>query len=107
MKEQERWAREWARVEEAFGEVRLGCGICWVVGRQEVTREEEQWKKHKAMQCRAWEQGTGAGADAFWRQIVDGRRKNNCGRWWVSRKYWGTGEGLDKRCQWGNVVVRL
>ena len=28
LEEQERWAREWARVEEAFGELRNGCAIC-------------------------------------------------------------------------------
>ena len=59
------------------------------------------------MQCTVWEHGTGAGADEFRRKILDGTTKNNCRRCWVSQKYCATGEGMDKRCQWPNVVVPL
>jgi len=105
LEEQEKWAREWAIVEETFGELRNGCAICWVVGRQSATRGEDQWKKHSTMQCTAWEHGTGAGADQFRRKMVDRTAKNNCWRCWVSQRYCATGEGMDKRCQWPNVVV--
>jgi hypothetical protein len=59
------------------------------------------------MQCTAWEHGTGAGADAFRRKIVDRTERDNCRRCWVSQKYCATGEGMDKQCQWPNVVVPL
>jgi hypothetical protein len=38
---------------------------------------------------------------------MDRTVKNNCRRCWVSQKYCATGEGMDKRCQWPNVVVPL
>jgi superfamily II DNA helicase RecQ len=104
---QERWAGEWATVEEAFTELRNGCAICWLVGQEHATKEEDQWKRHRTMQCTAWKHGTGAGADAFRRKMVDRTVKNNCRRCWVSQRYCATGEGMDKRCQWPNVVVPL
>jgi superfamily II DNA helicase RecQ len=107
LQEQERWAREWAAVEEIFTELRSGCAICWLIGQEYQTREEEQWRRHRAMQCRAWERASGEEADQFRRKIVDRTVKNNCRRCWVSQKYCATGEGMDKRCQWPNVVVPL
>jgi superfamily II DNA helicase RecQ len=105
LEEQESWAREWATVEEAFSELRNGCAICWVVGQEHAARQEDEWKKHRTMQCTAWEHATGAGADEFRKKMVDRTVKNNCRRCWVSQKYCATGEGMDKRCQWANVVV--
>ena len=107
LQEHENWAREWAAVEERFTELRTGCAICWLVGQQFPTQEEEAWKRHRTMQCTAWERASGAGADKFRRQIVDRTVKDNCRRCWVSQKYCATGEGMDKRCQWPNVVVPL
>ena len=46
-------------------------------------------------------------ADRFRVNIRDRTVKNNCRRCWVSQKYCATGEGVDKRCQWPNVVVPL
>ena len=46
-------------------------------------------------------------ADEFRVKIRDRTVKNNCRRCWVSQKYCATGEGMDKRCQWPNVVVPL
>jgi len=103
----ENWAREWAVVEERFTELRGGCAICWVVGQQYVTKEEEQWKKHWVVGCTAWERASGAEADRFRRKIVDRTVKNNCRRCWVSQKYCATGEGMENRCQWPNVVIPL
>ena len=53
MEEQKKWSQEWA-VVEAFTELREGCAICWVVGQEFKTATEEQWRGHKATQCRAW-----------------------------------------------------
>jgi superfamily II DNA helicase RecQ len=107
MEEQEKWTREWAVVEEAFTELREGCAICWVVGQEFKTAEEEQWRRHKAMQCTAWERALGMQADGFRAKMQDRMVKNNCRRCWVSQRYCATGEGMDKRCQWPNVVVPL
>ena len=107
IEEQEKWTREWAVVEEAFTELREGCAICWLVGQEFKTAEEEQWKGHRAMQCTAWARGTGMQADEFRVKMWDRTVKNNCRRCWVSQKYCATGEGTDKRCQWPNVVVPL
>ena len=107
IEEQEKWTREWAVVEEAFTELREGCAICWLVGQEFKTAEEEQWKGHRAMQCTAWARGTGMQADEFRVKMWDRTVKNNCRRCWVSQKYCATGEGMDKRCQWPNVVVPL
>ena len=46
-------------------------------------------------------------ADEFRVKRWDRTVKNNCRRCWVSQKYCATGEGMDKRCQWPNVVVPL
>ena len=107
IEEQEKWTREWAVVEEAFTELREGCAICWLVGQEFKTAEEEQWKGHRAMQCTAWARGTGMQADEFRVKMRDQTVKNNCRRCWVSQKYCATGEGMDKQCQWPNVVVPL
>jgi superfamily II DNA or RNA helicase len=107
LQEQERWAREWAMVEDKFTELRNGCAICWFVGQERALHDEDLWRRHRTMQCTAWEHGTGAGADAFRRKIVDRTARDNCRRCWVSQKYCATGEGMDKRCQWPNVVVPL
>jgi superfamily II DNA helicase RecQ len=107
VKEQTEWAQEWEAVEEMFNELRNGCAICWVVGQQFQTQEEEQWKKHHTTQCTAWKRASGAEADQFRRMILDRTVKNNCRRCWVSQKYCATGEGMDKRCQWPNVVIPL
>ena len=107
IEEQEKWTQEWAVVEEAFTELREGCAICWLVGQEFKTAEEEQWKGHRAMQCTAWARGTGMQADEFRVKMWDRTVKNNCRRCWVSQKYCATGEGMDKRCQWPNVVVPL
>jgi hypothetical protein len=107
LEEHEHWAREWAVVEEKFTELRDGCAICWVVGQQYVTKEEEQWKKHRVLGCTAWERASGADADTFRKKIVDRTVKNNCRRCWVSQKYCATGEGMENRCQWPNVVIPL
>ena len=53
LQEHEGWAREWAVVEDRFSALRNGCAICWLVGQEFRTKEEEQWTKHRAMQCRA------------------------------------------------------
>jgi hypothetical protein len=53
LEEHERWAREWAAVEAKFSELQNGCAICWLVGQEFWTKEEEQWRRHRAMQCRA------------------------------------------------------
>lgn len=81
---QEEWAREWKAVEQVFNEVRDGCAMCWVVGQEFVTREEEQWKQHRTMQCRAWQDSSGEEADRFRRRMVDNMMKDNCRRCWVS-----------------------
>jgi superfamily II DNA helicase RecQ len=101
------WAQEWAAVEETFTELRNGCAICWLVGQEYRTREEGQWRRHRAMQCTAWERASGEEADQFRRKIVDRTVRNNCRRCWVSQRYCATREGMDKRCQWPNVVVPL
>ena len=98
IEEQEKWTREWAVVEEAFTELREGCAICWLVGQEFKTAEEEQWKGHRAMQCTAWARGTGMQADEFRVKRWDQTVKNNCQRCWVSQKYCATGEGMDKQC---------
>ena len=87
--------------------MRGGCAICWVVGQQYVTKEEEQWKKHWVLGCTAWERASGADADTFRKKIVDRTVKNNCRRCWVSQKYCATGEGMENWCQWPNVVIPL
>jgi hypothetical protein len=46
-------------------------------------------------------------ADGFWAKMQDRIVKNNCRRCWVSQRYCATGEGMDKQCQWPNVVVPL
>jgi superfamily II DNA helicase RecQ len=107
LQEQEDWAQEWAAVEERFTELRRGCAICWLIGQEFQTKEEEQWRRHRAMQCRGWERASGAEADEFRRKMVDRTVRNNCRRCWVSQKYCATGEGMDKACQWLNVVVPL
>jgi superfamily II DNA helicase RecQ len=107
LQEHENWAQEWAAVEEKFTELRSGCAICWLVGQEFQTKEEEQWKRHRTMQCTGWERASGAGADEFRRKMVDRTVRNNCRRCWVSQKYCATGEGMDKDCQWPNVVVPL
>jgi hypothetical protein len=107
LEEHESWAQEWAAIEEKFTELRSGCAICWLIGQEFQTKEEEQWKRHRTMQCTAWEMASGAEADEFRRKIVDRTVRNNCRRCWVSQKYCATGEGMDKRCQWPNVVVPL
>jgi superfamily II DNA helicase RecQ len=107
LKEHESWAREWAAVEEQFNELRNGCAICWLVGQEYRTKEEEQWRKHRTIQCMAWEHVSGAGADEFRTKMVDQTAKDNCRKCWVSQKHCATGEGIDKRCQWPNVVVPL
>jgi hypothetical protein len=78
LQEQEDWAREWAAVEERFSKLRRGCAICWLIGQELWTKEEEQWKRHRAMQCTAWERASRAEADEFRRKIVDRTVKNNC-----------------------------
>ncbi|KAH8686638.1 hypothetical protein GQ44DRAFT_720826 [Phaeosphaeriaceae sp. PMI808] len=90
LEEHERWAREWEVVEKVFNELRQGCAICWLVGQEVETDEEEQWKQHRTMQCMAWEGATGM-------KMVDRTVRNNCRRCW----------GMDKRCQWPNIVVPL
>jgi superfamily II DNA helicase RecQ len=105
--EHERWAREWEVVERMFTELRSGCAICWVVRQQFVTEEEEQWKKHWVLGCSAWERASGADADKFRKKILDRTVKNNCRRCWVSQKYCATGESIENRCQWPNVVIPL
>ena len=105
LEEQQKWSQEWAVVEEAFTELREGCAICWVVGQEFRTAEEEQWKGHKGMECTAWARGSGMQADQFRVKMRDRTVKNNCRRCWVSQRYCATGEGMDKRCQWPNVVV--
>lgn len=107
LQEHEVWAWEWAAVEEKFTELRKGCAICWLIGQEFQTKEEEQWKRHRATQCTGWERASGAEADEFRKKIVDRTVRNNCRRCWVSQKYCATGEGMDKRCQWPNVVVPL
>jgi superfamily II DNA helicase RecQ len=42
MEEHEGWAQEWAVVEEMFTELRDGCAICWLIGQEFQTKEEEQ-----------------------------------------------------------------
>jgi superfamily II DNA helicase RecQ len=96
LEEQEKWAREWAVVEETFTELRNGCAICWVIGQEYQGKEEEQWKRHEAMGCRAWDYISGQEADRFRGRIRD-----------RTARYCATGEGNDKRCQWPNVVIPL
>lgn len=107
LEEHEGWAGEWGVVEERFTELRGGCAMCWVVGQQFKTKEEEQWKKHWVLECKAWKTASGVDADKFRKKILDGTVKNNCRRCWVSQKYCATGEGMENGCQWPNVVIRL
>jgi hypothetical protein len=107
IEEQERWSQEWAVVEEAFTELREGCAICWLVGQEFETATEEQWRGHKATQCTVWERASGMQTDEFRVKIRDRTVKDNCRRCWVSQRYCATGQGMDKQCQWPNVVVPL
>jgi hypothetical protein len=45
--------------------------------------------------------------DRFRRDVRGWKESHSCFRCWVSQKFCATGEGLEKSCQWPNIVIPL
>jgi superfamily II DNA helicase RecQ len=95
----------WQRVQKMMDELRVGCSVCWVMGDAAMEVSEEDWRGHRTMQCSRYSGLTGREVDEFRRGLRDGGDCHSCRRCWVSQKYCATGEDVQNRCQWPNVVV--
>jgi superfamily II DNA helicase RecQ len=105
MEERGQWEQEWEMVEKKFHELRQGCVVCWLLG--VGTKQREEWKDHRTMQCERNEGVRVQEMDGFRVKIRDGGGTHSCRRCWVSQKYCAMGEDVMNRCQWPNVVVPL
>jgi hypothetical protein len=102
---QQQASLEWQQVQEVFDEVREGCVVCWLIGKEAL--ETGEWQRHKVMQCTAYAGLTGVELDRFRRGMWDAGGSHSCRRCWVSQKHCATGEDTRKLCQWPNVVVPM
>lgn len=93
-------ASGWQEVEEVMSELRAGCVACWVLGNGD-------WQAHKTMQCEAEEPYTGRELDRFRRGVRDSGDCHSCRRCWVSQRWCATGQDINNKCQWPNVVIPL
>lgn len=71
---------EWQQVEEVMDELRQGCAVCWVMGDVEGPVKEDNWQKHRVLQCKAYSGMAGNEMDWFRRGIRDGPGTHSCRR---------------------------
>jgi len=94
-------------VREMMDELRQGCTICWVMSMVEDGVEEGVYRRHHTMVCKSNSEISGAVVDKFRRLVKGCKESHSCLRCWVSQKYCATGESLENRCQWPNIVIPL
>ncbi|CAO2655088.1 Nn.00g101520.m01.CDS01, partial [Neocucurbitaria sp. VM-36] len=98
---------EWDVVRKKLEELDQGCAICWLFGRGVEGADEERWKGHRTMGCNEDAEVNVRVVDGFRREVRDGGGSHSCRRCWVSQKYCATGESMENRCQWPNIVIPL
>jgi hypothetical protein len=88
-------------------ELRQGCAICWLMSKVEDGAEEDAFIGHQTMVCKGEEAVSGAVVDKFRRLVKGWKESHSCFRCWVSQRYCATGESVENRCQWPNIVIPL
>jgi superfamily II DNA helicase RecQ len=73
---QQQASLEWQQVQEVFDEVREGCVVCWLIGKEAL--ETGEWQRHKVMQCTAYAGLTGVELDRFRRGMWDAGGSHSC-----------------------------
>jgi superfamily II DNA helicase RecQ len=99
--QQRRYAREWDVVRTALDEMAEGCAICW------MTVGDGSEQGHGIKSCGRHEAVTAQGLEELRARIRYEGSSHSCYRCGLSQKYCATGEDVELRCQWPQVVMAV